>query len=88
METQKNPNSQGNIEKEKPILFFSGEEDPLGSYGKGIRAIYKNLQKAGVKDVQMLLYPGGRHEMLNEINRQDVYNDILHWIEEKLPPNK
>ena len=54
--------------------------DPVGDYGKGVSYVYKTLISAGVRDVRMKLYEGARHELLNEINRQEVYEDILQWI--------
>ena len=72
------------MNKDAPIYFMSGEEDPVGDYGVGVEKAYKAFCDAGVKDVMIRLYPGGRHEMLNEINRADVYRDILKWINSKM----
>lgn len=68
------------VPKELPILLTSGEEDPVGNYGKGVREVESLLRQAGVRDLTVRLYPGARHEILNEINRQEVYADILNWI--------
>lgn len=65
----------------KPVYFMSGAEDPVGDYGKGVEKAYKAFCDAGCKDVMIRLYPGGRHEMLNELNKADVYQDVLDWIE-------
>ena len=78
---------QSNIDtmnKDKPIYFMSGEADPVGENGKGVDRAYKAFCKAGLRDVMIRLYPGGRHEMLNEINKADVYKDILAWLNEKI----
>ena len=64
-----------------PVLFLSGEEDPVGGYGAGVRAAAEAFQKAGMHNVSLRLYSQGRHEMLNELNRDEVYGDILGWIE-------
>ncbi|MGI5977114.1 MAG: alpha/beta fold hydrolase [Candidatus Limivicinus sp.] len=72
------------MNKEKPVYFMSGAEDPVGEYGKGVERAYKAFCKAGMRDVMIRLYPGGRHEMLNEINKTEVYQDILNWLNEKL----
>lgn len=72
------------MNRETPIYFFSGDNDPVGSMGKGVRKVERMFQAAGCKDVTVKLYPGGRHEMLHEINRQDVLYDLLAWIEGKL----
>ena len=58
--------------------------DPVGDYGKGVRKVYQMLRKAGVKDVEMKLYHGARHEILNETNRQQVYADVLAWCEKHI----
>ena len=68
------------LPKDLPVLIFSGADDPVGGYGKGVKAVYAKLKGAGLADVKLLLYPGGRHEMLNEINRMEVYEDIRQWL--------
>ena len=72
------------MNKEKPVYFMSGDGDPVGDYGKGVERAYKAFCDAGLHDVFMRLYPGGRHEMLNERNNADVYKDVLDWLNEKL----
>ncbi len=71
------------IPKNLPILFTSGTEDPVGNFGKGVRKIYEKYKAAGIQDVTLRLYPGDRHEILNETDRQQVYEDILEWLEER-----
>jgi len=68
-----------------PILFISGEKDPVGDLGKGVRAACESFRKAGVRDVSLQLYPELRHEILCETCREAVYQDISQWLEEKLP---
>lgn len=72
------------MNKEKPVYFMSGDGDPVGDYGKGVECAYKAFCDAGLHDVFMRLYPGGRHEMLNETNKEQVYQDILSWLNEKI----
>lgn len=72
------------MSKEQPVYFMSGDMDPVGDYGKGVEKAYKGFCKAGLHDVKMKLYPGGRHEMLNEINREEVFQDVLDWLNEKM----
>ena len=72
------------MNKEPPVYFMSGDADPVGDYGVGVEKAYHAFCDAGLKDVTIRLYPGGRHEMLNEINREDVKKDILEWIDERL----
>jgi alpha-beta hydrolase superfamily lysophospholipase len=78
---QKNINT---MSKTQPVYFMSGACDPVGDNGNGVERAYKAFCDAGLYDVKMKLYPGGRHEMLNEENKYDVYNDILQWLEEKV----
>ena len=64
-----------------PVLFISGQDDPVGNMGKGVQRSYEAFRAAGVKDVSIKLYPGLRHEILNEKSMQEtVYNDILNWM--------
>lgn len=70
--------------KDIPVYFMSGDKDPVGDYGKGVTLAYENFKKAGMKDVSIKLYKDGRHEMLNELNRAEVYADVLNWINKKI----
>lgn len=75
------PELMGCLLKDKPIYIFSGEEDPVGQRGKGVRRLIELYQKYGIEDLEYRLYPGGRHEMLHEINRDEVAADVLDWLE-------
>jgi alpha-beta hydrolase superfamily lysophospholipase len=68
------------VPKTLPIYIFSGGEDPVGAYGKGVEEVYDRLKKTGHEDLTLKIYPGGRHEMLNEVNHEEVYEDVLAWI--------
>lgn len=72
------------MNKDMPVYFMSGEMDPVGECGKGVQKAYNNFLEAGMKDVSIKLYPGGRHEMLSEINKDEVYSDILTWLGSKI----
>lgn len=72
------------MNKDMPVYFMSGDMDPVGECGKGVQKAYNNFLEAGMKDVSIKLYPGGRHEMLNEINKDEVYTDILAWLDSKI----
>lgn len=72
------------MDKSTPVYFFAGDRDPVGSMGRGVRKVYALFQKAGVRDLTLKLYPGGRHEMLNETNKDQVFADVLAWLEEHL----
>ena len=63
-----------------PTLVVSGEQDPVGGFGKGVRYVYDNLKKQGA-NVGLKLYPDARHELFFEINRQEVFSDLIKWIE-------
>lgn len=65
--------------KDKPIIIMGGEADPIGQWGKGPRELLSVLGNTGCTNVEMKLYDGARHELLNEINRNEVYNDIVQW---------
>ena len=72
------------MNKDAPVYFMSGDMDPVGECGKGVKLAYENFKKAGMKDVSIKLYKDGRHEMLNELNKDEVYADILAWINSKI----
>lgn len=74
------PGWAAQVPKDLPILLVSGSEDPVGSYGKGPQTVARRLQKAGVKEVTLQLYPDMRHEPLNETGRETVYKDLLDWL--------
>ncbi len=71
------------IPKKLPILILSGSEDPVGNYGNGVRKVAYNCRKAGVKNVLCHLYPGARHELLNELGYELVQKDILKWVQKR-----
>lgn len=71
------------IPRKLPVLFVSGEQDPVGGFGKGVQRVYKSFADMGMKDVSIKLYPGARHEILNEINREAVYEDLWEWMKDK-----
>lgn len=64
-----------------PTLIASGEEDPVGDYGKGVRWAYEGYLNEGVKDLTLKLYPGARHELFNESGREEIYADILEFTD-------
>ena len=72
------------MNKDMPVYFMSGDMDPVGECGKGVQKAYNNFLEAGMKYVSIKLYPGGRHEMLYEINKDEVYTDILAWLDSKI----
>ncbi|WP_262483907.1 alpha/beta fold hydrolase [Chryseobacterium sp. ERMR1:04] len=72
------------IPKSFPFLFISGQNDPIGDFGKGVTKTVENLKLDGFKDVEVEIYPEMRHEILNEEIREHVLNQIDHWISKHL----
>ena len=70
-----------NMKKHLPVLFIAGQEDPVGPYGKGVEQAAKAFRKAGMINVALKLYPGARHEILNELNREEVFRDVANWLQ-------
>ncbi len=79
-----NPDNVARVPKDLPLYLFAGEQDPVGDNGKGMRKLHDAYRRAGLLDVRLELYPGGRHEMLNETNRQEVMADLIAWCDEKV----
>ena len=73
-----------NIPKQLPIFFVSGEDDPVGDFGKQVKEAVQSVIDAGCRNVEMKLYPNDRHEILNELDRETVYEDLFNWMEDKL----
>lgn len=73
-----------NTSKKLPIYIFSGSMDPVGNYGAGVMNIFGEYKKYGMEDVTVKIYTGGRHEMLNEINKEEVYENIKNWVVKKI----
>ncbi|GAA0122543.1 MAG: alpha/beta hydrolase [Clostridium argentinense] len=69
-----------NIPKNLPILLASGKSDPVGMMGQGVKNLQNSLRNAGVKKVDMILYDNARHEILNEINKEEVYSDMINFL--------
>ncbi|MEO6999381.1 MAG: lysophospholipase [Terracoccus sp.] len=73
------------VPKHLPVHLASGDQDPVGGNGKGVTAVTEQLRRAGVEDVTLTLWPGGRHEILNETNRDEVEQEIVDWLDARLP---
>ena len=72
------------VPKDLPLLFLAGDADPVGERGKGVERAVQSLRDAGVRNIEVKFYPGARHELLVETNRQEVFADIAGWIEKQL----
>ena len=67
--------------KQLKTLILSGDEDPVGKYGNGVRYVYKHLLLAGANDISMKIYQGARHELFNETNKYEVFSDMENWLD-------
>lgn len=73
------------IDPNKPLLLIAGENDPVGNNGKSVRNLHKFYLSLGIKDVQLTLYKGARHEIINEPIKESVYADVISFLNEKSP---
>lgn len=71
--------------RDKPVYLFSGAKDPVSTNGQGVLRLVQIYKERGLTDVEYKLYPDGRHEMLNEVNRSEVTADVLDWLVRHLP---
>ena len=77
-------NNLAAMNKDLPVFFIAGGDDPVGPYGKGVQKCADTFVSVGMTDVKPKIYPLCRHEILNEINKEEVYEDVLRWIQTKL----
>lgn len=75
-----NPENAAKIPKKLPLFIVSGEQDPVGGLGKGVKESYDMYKEAGMLDLTYKLYENDRHEILNETDKQIVYEDLLAWM--------
>ena len=78
------PENLAAMDQKLPVYFIAGGEDPVGNYGKGVELAAAEFVKAGMERVDCRIYPGGRHEILNECNKEEVYLDTYEWIKSVL----
>lgn len=74
------------VRKDLPILFVSGDEDPVGDYGRGVWKAAQHYQKAGLENVATMLFEHGRHELLHETNKAEVFTALRSWMENIAKP--
>lgn len=72
------------VPKDLPIFFVSGQDDPVGQFGKKVEEAAKSLKDLGCTNIDLKLYPNDRHEILNETDKQKVYEDLLNWLDSKI----
>ncbi|MFD1780669.1 alpha/beta hydrolase [Fredinandcohnia salidurans] len=69
------------IPKDLPMYFLSGDQDPVGNFSKGILQAADMYIKLGIEDVTVKLYENSRHEILNELNKEEVFTDVINWLD-------
>ena len=74
------PEKLSPMKKDIPVYLFSGDMDPVGANGAGVQKVADEIRAAGVREVTVRLYPGARHEMFNEINREEAWSDLIAWL--------
>lgn len=75
------PENLNRMKKDLPVLLIAGGDDPVGNYGAGVRRTVSEFQKHGMTDVSCRIYPLCRHEILNEINREEIFGDVGGWMQ-------
>ena len=75
-----NPENAAKIPKKLPLFIVSGEQDPVGGLGKGVKDVYDMYKETGMHDLTYKLYENDRHEILNETDKQVVFEDLLAWM--------
>ncbi|MCP3921460.1 MAG: alpha/beta hydrolase [Desulfobacterales bacterium] len=75
-----NPKNLNSIRKDLPLFMISGENDPVGDFTKGVKNVFDLFKNQGINRVDLKFYSGARHEILNEINKTEVYEDIFNWL--------
>jgi len=76
-----NPAELTKIRPNLPIYIFAGDKDPINHDLEWLKPLAERYRAAGVADVTEKYYPQGRHEMLNETNRDEVMRDLLAWVQ-------
>ncbi|WP_338751789.1 lysophospholipase [Bacillus sp. FJAT-52991] len=78
------PEEVSRMEKDLPFFFISGDHDPVGDYSKGVLRVIDQYKQQGITNIDYTFYKEGRHEMLNETNRQQVIQDVTNWLQAQL----
>ncbi len=84
MSYTRDPKNIEKMNKSMPILIMSGEKDPVGSFTKNIKKLEEVYKKSGMKDITVNIYPGLRHDILNEVGKEKVFDDINEWMEKNI----
>lgn len=75
------PERLAGIDKKLPIFIISGDKDPVGKMGKAVSKLYDMYTQLGIENVKIKLYEGARHEIVNELNKDEVYADVSGWLD-------
>ncbi len=78
------PSRLGGIRRDLPVYISVGEHDPVNAGGALVTALVDRLESAGIDDVTLVTWPAARHEVFNEVNRDEVISEMLRWIDSKL----
>ena len=87
MKILNNIHKPGNMKKipvNLPVMIMYGSDDPVGSYGKTVNKLFNIYRKNGISDLEMKVYEGDRHEILNEDDKEKVENDLISWLNKLL----
>lgn len=76
------------MDKALPVLFLAGDRDPVGNYGKGVETCAEAFRRCGMEQVSVRIYPEYRHDVLNEVDKLTVWNDLQEWLEAVVLPIK
>ena len=75
------------IEKDLPLLIISGDMDPVGKYGAAVQALYEQYVQLDLENVKIKLFKDARHELVNELNNQEVFSYIDDWLQQQIESN-
>jgi alpha-beta hydrolase superfamily lysophospholipase len=78
------PSALAQIRKDLPIYIFAGDKDPINHNLEWLKPVAERYRAAGIANVSEKYYPGGRHEMLNETNRDEVMRDLVSWLQKTI----
>ena len=81
------PEKVARIREDVPIYVVVGDQDPVGDQLTRVHALVQRYRDAGLRDVELHVYPGARHEVFNETNRDEVERDLLRWLDRVVPPS-
>ena len=75
-----------NLPSELPMLVLVGGDDTVGGERSALKLVTSYIKRSGLRDVRLIVYPGARHEVFNEINRDEVIGDLVSWLDERFTP--